>query len=263
MIVILSPAKALDYATPPTTDIHSLPIFKPQAAKLIQVLRRLSPVQVAELMTLSDGLAALNVGRYAAWSRDCSLANSKQAVLAFNGDVYHGLSARELDDDALAWAQEHLRILSGLYGVLRPLDLMQPYRLEMGTPLVTVAGGNLYEFWGERVTKELSRLLRAESRAGREPVLLNLASEEYFKVVRAEGLAGRVVKVVFEDWKDGRYRVISFFAKRARGRMARHLIDARAEGLADVQSFDADGYRFHPESSGMERLVFRRREVST
>ncbi len=259
MIVILSPAKALNYTRPPSTDTHTLPALTTEAAKLIQTLRKLSLAEVAELMNLSDALAALNVGRYAAWSKDFSFSNAKQAILAFDGDVYDGLQAGALDEASLGWAQDHVRILSGLYGVLRPLDLMQPYRLEMGTRLATAAGRNLYEYWGDRITKELNRLLRDEARAGREPILLNLASDEYFKAVKPEMLAGRLVKAVFEDWKEDRYRVVSFYAKRARGRMARHLIDVRGEGLKDIQDFQADGYECALHRSTDDVLVFQRR----
>lgn len=260
MILVLSPAKALDYATPPTTDRHSLPDFLPDSAQLIEVLRRLSPAEVAELMDLSDRLAALNVGRYAAWSRDFSSANAKQALLAFNGDVYEGLRAPTLDEADLDWAQAHLRILSGLYGVLRPLDLMQPYRLEMGTRLATRRGRNLYEFWGGRITDELNRLLAGEVAAGREPVLVNLASEEYFKSVRPGRLRGRLVSAVFEDWKAGRYKIISFHAKRARGLMARHAIVRRATEVDALKDFADEGYACAPEASEPDILVFRRRE---
>lgn len=260
MIFILSPAKALDYDTPPTTGHHTLPDFLPQSAELIRVLRKLTPVEVAGLMDLSDKLAALNVARYGAWSRQFSPDNAKQAVLAFNGDVYEGLRAPTLDEAGLAWAQAHLRILSGLHGVLRPLDLMQPYRLEMGTRLATRHGSNLYEFWGDRITLELNRLLRAEKAAGREPVLVNLASGEYFKSVRPAKLRGRLVQAVFEDWKDGRYRIISFYAKRARGLMARYAIDRRLEEVDALKDFHAEGYVFAPEVSETDTLVFRRRE---
>lgn len=259
MIFVLSPAKSLDYETPPGTDRHTLPEFISQAAQLIGVLRKLGPAEVAELMSLSDSLAALNVARYAAWSREFSQANAKQAVLAFNGDVYDGLRAPTLDDAGLDWAQGHLRILSGLYGVLRPLDLMQPYRLEMGTRLATRRGKNLYEFWGDRITRELNRLLAGEDAAGREAVLVNLASEEYFKSVRPGKLKGRLVSAVFEDWKGGQYKIISFYAKRARGLMARYAIDRRVYEVDDLKGFAEEGYAYAAEVSEPDRLVFRRR----
>lgn len=261
MLLVISPAKALDFETPPVTSTHTQPDFLDDAAELISVLRDYSPAQVAELMSLSDALASLNVARYASWSRPFSPANAKQAVLAFNGDVYEGLDAESLSAEDLAWAQDHLRILSGLYGVLRPLDLMQPYRLEMGTRLASPRGKNLYEFWGERITAELNRLLSREEQAGRERVLLNLASDEYFKSVKPKKLNGRIVTPVFEDWKGGRYKIISFYAKRARGLMSRYVIRKRIDALDALEGFDREGYAFAPEASEADRLVFRRREV--
>ncbi len=259
MIFVVSPAKALDFETPPITQTHTQPDFLDEADELIQVLRELTPAEVAKLMKLSDGLATLNVARYESWSRPFSPANAKQAVLAFDGDVYTGLDAPSLSDDDLHWAQAHLRILSGLYGVLRPLDLMQPYRLEMGSRLATARGRNLYEFWGDRLTEALNALLAAERDAGGAGVLVNLASEEYFKSVRTARVAGPVVTPVFEDWKDGRYRIISFYAKRARGAMARHAIRQRAEDIEALKGFDAEGYEFAAEASDDRTLVFRRR----
>ena len=260
MILVISPAKALDYETPPTTATFTQPDFLDHAAELIEVLREKSPAQIAELMSLSDPLSSLNVARYASWSRPFAADNAKQALLAFNGDVYEGLDAKTLDDDDLAWAQDHLRILSGLYGVLRPLDLMQAYRLEMGTRLANPRGKNLYEFWGERITDELNRLLAREEEAGRERVLLNLASDEYFKSVKPKKLAGRIVTPVFEDWKGGRYKIISFYAKRARGLMSRYVITSRIDEVEALQGFDAEGYAFAADASDANTLVFRRRE---
>ncbi len=261
MILVISPAKALDYETPPTVTTRSQPAFLDEAAKLIDVLRERSPAEIAGLMSLSDPLAALNVARYAAWSRPFSERNAKQAVLAFNGDVYAGLAAATLSEADLAWAQDHLRILSGLYGVLRPLDLMQPYRLEMGTRLVNPRGKNLYEFWGERITDELNRLLRRDRDEGLEPLLLNLASDEYFKSVKVQKLEGRLLTPVFEDWKGGRYKIISFYAKRARGLMSRHVIENRIDDAEGLKSFDRGGYSYAADASDADRLVFRRREA--
>ncbi|HRP23528.1 MAG TPA: peroxide stress protein YaaA [Thauera sp.] len=260
MILVISPAKALDYETPPTTTRHTQPDFLEQSEELIEVLRQRSPAEIAELMSLSDPLASLNVARYASWSRPFTPDNAKQAVLAFNGDVYEGLDAPSLSEDELAWAQDHLRILSGLYGVLRPLDLMQAYRLEMGTRLATARGKNLYEFWGERITDELNRLLDAEEAAGQGRVLLNLASDEYFKSVKPKTLRARLVTPVFEDWKGGRYKIISFYAKRARGLMSRFVIRNRIDRVEGLEAFDSEGYAFAAEASDADRLVFRRRE---
>ncbi|HRP95725.1 MAG TPA: peroxide stress protein YaaA [Rhodocyclaceae bacterium] len=259
MIFVISPAKALDFETPPTTAAHTQPDFLDDAEALVGILRRLSPAEVAKLMDLSDQLATLNVARYETWSRPFTPDNAKQAVLAFDGDVYDGLDARSLSEDDLAWAQQHLRILSGLYGVLRPLDLMQPYRLEMGSRLVNPQGRNLYAFWGDKLTRALDRLLVAERDAGREAVLVNAASDEYFKSVKGSALHGRVVTPVFEDWKSGRYKIISFYAKRARGLLCRHAIRNRVDDVDGLKRFDADGYAFVPEASSDDRLVFRRR----
>lgn len=260
MILVISPAKALDYETPPTTATFTQPELLDQSAALIDILREKSPAQIAELMSLSDPLSSLNVARYASWSRPFAPDNAKQAVLAFNGDVYEGLDAKSLSAADLAWAQDHLRILSGLYGVLRPLDLMQAYRLEMGTRLANPRGKNLYEFWGERITEELNRLLAREEDAGRERVLLNLASDEYFKSVKPKKLEGRIVTPVFEDWKGGRYKIISFYAKRARGLMSRYVITRRIDEVEALQGFDAEGYAFAANASDADTLVFRRRE---
>jgi cytoplasmic iron level regulating protein YaaA (DUF328/UPF0246 family) len=217
MLMVISPAKTLDYDTPPVTDRHSQPEFLDHSAELIAVLRQQSPAEIGQLMSISEQLSVLNAGRYDSWHRPFTPANAKQAVLAFMGDVYEGLSAATLNPTQLDYLQRHLRILSGLYGVLRPLDLMQPYRLEMGTRLANPRGANLYAFWGERVTDELNARLAEHI----EPVLVNLASDEYFKSVQPKRLAGRLITPVFQDLKNGQYKIISFYAKRARGLMAR------------------------------------------
>lgn len=259
MLYVISPAKALDFETPPTTQHFTQPDHLDEAEALIGVLRRLAPQEVAELMDLSDQLASLNVARYASWSRPFDLSNAKQAVLAFNGDVYEGLDAASLSEDELAWAQDHLRILSGLYGVLRPLDLMQAYRLEMGTKLVTSRGRNLYAWWGNIITDTLARTLATQREAGETPVLVNLASEEYFKSVKTDRLGARVVTPVFQDWKGGRYKIISFYAKRARGLMARYAIGRRLTEVDGLKAFDSEGYAFAADASDDDTLVFRRR----
>ncbi|AUN94895.1 peroxide stress protein YaaA [Pseudazoarcus pumilus] len=261
MIFVLSPAKALDYETPPAVADYTQPDHLDASAELIDVLRRLSPAEVAKLMGLSDKLAALNVARYQEWSRPFSPDNAKQAVLAFNGDVYEGLDAPSLSREDLEWAQRHLRILSGLYGVLRPLDLMQAYRLEMGTKLETPAGKTLYAWWGERITEALNNVIAEREQAGEAPVLVNLASDEYFKSVKPAKLKARIVAPVFQDWKNGQYKIISFYAKRARGLMARHAIVHRITDVEGLKGFDADGYAFAPEQSSDDRLVFRRRQA--
>ncbi|WP_374263052.1 peroxide stress protein YaaA [Zoogloea sp.] len=260
MIFVLSPAKALDYETPLATARFTQPDYLDDAAELIDGLRALSHAEVAELMSLSDPLAALNVARYAEWSRPFTPDNARPAVLAFNGDVYDVLDARSLTEAQLDYAQSHLRILSGLYGLLRPLDLMQAYRLEMGTRFKNGRGKDLYAFWGMTQTDALNRLLAAEADAGREPVLVNLASEEYFKSVKPAKLKGRLLNLSFEDWKGGRYKIISFYAKRARGLMARYAIDHTVGQVEQLKAFDRDGYAFAPEASDDARWVFRRRQ---
>src|SRR5450830_158638 len=206
MLIVLSPAKSLDYDTPPTTDLHTKPDFIARSAELIEVLKEKSPAQISTLMGISDQLAALNVERYASWSRKFTTKNSKQAVLAFNGDVYEGLDAASLSAKQLDYVQTHVRILSGLYGALRPLDLMQPYRLEMGTRFANPAGKDLYAFWGDDVTLSLNEALTSH----KSRTMINLASEEYFKVVRPKVLNANVITPVFQDWKGGQYKIISF-----------------------------------------------------
>ena len=256
MLILLSPAKSLDLDTPLPAELpHTLPEFRQEAAQLIEVLRPLAPQQVASLMHLSDALAALNVARYAAWSPRFTAKNARPALLTFNGDVYEGLDARSLARSDLDWAQDHLAILSGLYGVLRPLDWMQPYRLEMGTRLATPAGANLYHFWGDRLAEYLNQRLAGDP----APVLLNLASQEYFKAVDRKALRPRVVECVFEDWKGGSWKIISFHAKRARGLMARHAIQQRARKPEDLRGFDAEGWAHDAAASSTDRMVFRRR----
>lgn len=253
MLFILSPAKALDFETPPTTAVATQPLFAELAAELIAILRQKSPQEVAALMDLSDALAQLNVARYQAWQPEFGPHNSKQAILAFNGDVYEGLDARSLGADDLDWLQRHVCILSGLYGVLRPLDWMQPYRLEMGTRLATPRGRNLYQFWGTRIADYLSQ------RAGEDDgIVVNLASEEYFKAVDPKALRARVVSCVFEERRGSGYQVISFLAKRARGLMTRWAALHRAADVEALKGFDSEGYRFAHEVSSPERLVFRR-----
>ena len=255
MLMLLSPAKTLDYASALPTNTHSLPDFIPRSAELIELLRQLSPSEVGSLMQISDPLAQLNGQRYADWSKKFNFNNARQALLAFNGDVYEGLDAASLRETQLAWAQDHLRILSGLYGVLRPLDLMQPYRLEMGTRLGNAHGKDLYAFWGERVTHAINAALAQHP----APALINLASEEYFKVVKPALLTVPVITPVFEDWKGGKYKIISFYAKRARGLMARFAIDKKITKPAQLKKFDREGYAFDAAHSSPSSWVFRRR----
>ncbi|MGE4125214.1 MAG: peroxide stress protein YaaA [Pusillimonas sp.] len=256
MLVVLSPAKKLDYDSPVRTTKHSQPQFVPQAQGLIDVLRQKSATEISGLMSLSDTLARLNVERYQAWEPKFTQTNSRQAVLAFNGDVYEGLEAATLSDDQLDWAQQHVAILSGLYGVLRPLDLMQPYRLEMGTRLATGKGKNLYDYWGTEIAEYLNQRLVQQG----SDVVVNLASEEYFKSVDQKVLKARVVQCVFQDEKNGAWKIISFYAKRARGLMARYIVDHRIDDPEQLKGFNVDGYAFYPGASTDLKLVFRRPE---
>lgn len=253
MLIVLSPAKTLDYETPVKTKLHTTPDLLDQSAQLIAILRQYSPARLAELMDLSDALAVLNVTRYADWSG--SAAHARQAAYAFNGDVYDGLGARTLTPRQVSWLQDHVRLLSGLYGILRPLDLIEPHRLEMGTRLANPRGKDLYAFWDGQITDKLNALLEnAEHK-----VLVNLASDEYFKSVRKRALNAEVITPVFEDWKNGQYKIISFFAKRARGLMARY---AAVKGITDprkLKRFNLDGYAFDKKASSDAEWVFRRR----
>ena len=256
MLIVLSPAKSLDYKTPAKVKAPTLPEFVSESAKLIADLKKLSPQELANLMGLSDQLAALNVGRYRDWSKKFTDENSKPAIYAFDGDVYDGFDVKTLDAKAIAFAQDHVRILSGLYGALRPLDLMQPYRLEMGTPFKNARGKDLYAFWGERVTNSLKTLVEKQ----KKPVLLNLASEEYFKVLQAKSLGCPVISPVFQDGKDGKFKIISFYAKRARGLMARYVVENRITDPADLKGFNLDGYKYVASESKPEKPMFRRPE---
>lgn len=256
MIFLLSPAKSLDYETPVPADLpRTNPLFMRPAGELIEVLKTKSPLDIAKLMDLSDKLSGLNVARYQAWRPRATLRNAKQAMLAFDGDVYDGLSAKTLTTDELVWAQNHVASLSGLYAVLRPLDLMQPYRLEMGTTLANPRGTNLYQFWGSTVSDYLNKQLKSAA----DPVVVNLASQEYFKVVDRKTLKARVIECVFEEHKNGTYKVISFAAKRARGLMTRYAIQNRITDPEGLKRFQTDGYAFTKAESSADRWVFRRK----
>ncbi|KQX96099.1 peroxide stress protein YaaA [Variovorax sp. Root473] len=259
MLFLLSPAKSLDYDTPvPSETPATQPHFEAPrgpSVELIKLLREKSPQDIAELMHLSDKLSALNVARYAAWSSKSTEKNARQAAFAFDGDVYGGFDARSLTPAQLAWAQDHVGILSGLYGLLRPLDRLQPYRLEMGTALANRHGKDLYAFWGSRIAEHLNERLAAD----RTPVVVNVASQEYFKSVDQKVLKARVVECVFQEWKGDRYKIVSFFAKRARGLLARWAVLHRAATPKALEKFDLEGYGFDANVSTAERLVFRRK----
>ena len=254
MLIVISPAKTLDYETPPQTRKKTQPALLERSAELIDDARQLSPQAIGKLMGISDKLADLNHERFMNWGQPFTLDNAKQSILAFKGDVYTGLDADSMGTDDLNFAQKHLRILSGLYGVLRPLDLMQPYRLEMGLKFANRGGKNLYEFWGEDIT----RALNAQLKSLKSEVVVNLASNEYFKSVKPRELHADIITPVFKDLKGGKYKVISFFAKKARGQMARYAIDKRIEDPAGLKRFRVDGYRYDAKQSTAREWVFTR-----
>ncbi|KFZ30444.1 hypothetical protein IDSA_10305 [Pseudidiomarina salinarum] len=256
MLVVLSPAKNLDFESDLRTKEYSQPRLLDHAEQLVERCRDLSPQQLGSLMKISDKLAGLNAARFAEWQRPFTPDNARPAIYAFDGDVYAGLAAEKLSDEAIAYAQEHLRILSGLYGVLRPLDLMQAYRLEMGSKLDTDRGTTLYAFWGKVITDMLNEDLDAID----SDVLINLASNEYFSSVKVGDLNARVITPVFKDEKNGEFKVISFWAKKARGMMARYIMTEQPQSVAELKNFKAAGYRYNAEQSSETELVFYRAE---
>ena len=258
MLVVLSPAKTLDYETPAPFSLFSQPLLLAQSQLLIKRCQNLSMQDIASLMKVSDKIAGLNVARFAQWRVPFSLDNAKQAVFAFQGDVYTGLQAQTLTDETLNYAQKHLRILSGLYGLLRPLDLMQAYRLEMGLRLDNERGNNLYQFWGHLITQALNQALQAQG----DQWLINLASNEYFKAVKKKELNGLIITPIFKDQKNGQYKVISFYAKKARGLMARYIVDQQLTSIEQLKEFAVDGYYFVESESTENELVFYRDQVS-
>lgn len=254
MKLVISPAKTLDFESAPVTKTHSNPSFLANSQQLIDQLKELSQADVASLMKLSDKLAALNVARFGSWETPFTPENSKQAILAFKGDVYTGLDAEHFSEDDFSFAQDHLRILSGLYGLLKPLDLVQPYRLEMGTKFANSRGKNLYEFWDMLLTDTLNKEFSNE----KEPVLINLASNEYFKAIKVKSLQAEIITPVFKDWKNGQYKMISFYAKKARGLMAAYIIKNRLKDPEQLKCFDSEGYYFSQEQSTGNEWVFLR-----
>lgn len=255
MLIVISPAKTLDYETPAAIKKHTQPQFAKRSAELIDVLMDYTPKQISKLMSISDKLAQLNVDRYEAWQPKATKKNARQALLAFKGDVYQGLDAYSLTDADFDFAQDHLRMLSGLYGALRPLDLMQPYRLEMGTKLKTDHGKDLYDFWGDDITIALNKQLKKTN----GQVLLNLASNEYFNSVRTDTLKANVISPVFKDLaKNGQHKIISFYAKKARGTMAGWMIRKRITDPKKLIKFAEDGYRYDKDSSTPDKPVFLR-----
>lgn len=254
MLILVSPAKTLDFEQPPLTNEHSLPDFLPSSQQLIHVCRQLTPADIASLMKVSDNIAGLNAARFGDWQPNFNLENAKQAIFAFRGDVYTGLDADTLTKPALVRAQQQLRILSGLYGLLRPLDLIMPYRLEMGTKLANPKGKNLYEFWGNSLTDAVNECLGTQN----SKLVVNLASNEYFKAIKPKQLEGQLVSPVFKDFKNGQYKVISFFAKRARGMMARFLIEQQVDSLEALKSFNLAGYYYSESDSTPTEPTFLR-----
>ena len=254
MLLVISPAKNLDYETPAKTKQKSEPDFLDDAQALIEELRDLAPQDVSKLMSISDKLGVLNYDRYQQWSTPFTEDNAKQAMLAFNGDVYTGLDAESFKADDFKFAQKHLRILSGLYGLLRPLDLMQAYRLEMGTKFENRRGKNLYEFWGDIITEALNKQLKTL----KSEVLVNLASNEYFKSVKPKNLNAEVITPVFKDWKGDKYKIISFYAKKARGLMCQYAIKNRVTDAEDLKAFDLEGYAYNEGMSSAKEWVFTR-----
>ncbi len=254
MLAILSPAKSLDFESPLPRIRHTIPDFVEDSAQLVDRLRKLTPPELSKMMGISGKLAELNHSRYAAWNETFSRSNARPAVLAFNGDAYQGLRAWEFSGRDLSWAQRHLRILSGLHGALRPLDLIQPYRLEMSAPLGTPAGSNLYDFWGGRLTGAIREAVQASG----TPVLVNLASREYFSAVDLPAVGARVITPRFLDFRSGKYRFISFLGKRARGMMARFIIERRLRFARGLLEFSEAGYRYDPEQSTRDEPAFIR-----
>lgn len=256
MLFVVSPAKNLDYESPLATEKFTQPEMLSHAEELIERCRKLSPADISSLMGVSDKIAGLNAARFGEWHQPFSPDNARPAVLAFNGDVYTGLDASSLDDAGFEYAQNHMRILSGLYGLLKPLDLMQAYRLEMGTKLDNTRGSNLYQFWGDLITDKLNEAIAAQG----DDVLINLASNEYFKSVKKKQLKATVITPAFKDWKNDQYKMISFFAKKARGLMARYIIDKKPSSVEALKDFDYGGYQYNESLSKGNDWVFTRKQ---
>ncbi|WP_394494120.1 peroxide stress protein YaaA [Shewanella sp. ENK2] len=256
MLVLVSPAKTLDFETKANTASFTQPTLLDHSQQLINVCRELTPIDIASLMKVSDKIAGLNAARFIEWQPNFTLDNAKQAMFAFRGDVYTGLDADSMSEKEVSKAQQHLRILSGLYGLLKPLDLMQAYRLEMGTSLANPKGKNLYTFWGDVITDEINQAVAEQE----DDIIVNLASNEYFKAVKPKKLNATLITPAFKDCKNGQYKVISFYAKKARGLMARYIIENDIKSLAGLQQFDVDGYYYSEELSTPAAPVFLREE---
>ena len=254
MLAIISPAKTLDFES----TVRNLPVSQPRltdySEQLIEICRKLSPQDIASLMSISDKLAGLNAARFAEWTKTHNEKNARAAIFAFKGDVYTGLDVNSLSDEDISFAQTHLRMLSGLYGLLQPLDLMQPYRLEMGTKLTTPKGKDLYAFWGNTITQAVQQAIDAQG----DDVLVNLASEEYYKSIKPGRLNAQIVKPIFLDYKNGKYKTVSFYAKKARGLMCRYMIQNRLTQVEQLKDFDLNGYWFDETASTEKEFVFKR-----
>jgi uncharacterized protein len=257
MLIVVSPAKNLDFESPLVIQKYSQPELLEHSQVLIERCLSLTPADLSSLMKISDKLAGLNAARFGQWSQPFTPNNARQAILAFNGDVYAGLDAASFSVDDFSFAQQHFRILSGLYGLLKPLDLMQAYRLEMGTKLDTVRGSNLYQFWGDIITDKVNQALAEQG----DQVLINLASNEYFKTVHKKNLNGRIITPAFKDWKNGQYKMISFFAKKARGLMARYIIQNQLTDIEQLKAFNLAGYQYDQSLSKANDWVFTRKET--
>ena len=257
MLLVVSPAKNLDYDSPLATEQFSQPELLEHSQLLIKQCKKLTPADISSLMGISDKLAGLNAARFGEWATPFTQENARQAILAFNGDVYTGLDAKSFSEKDFAFAQQHMRILSGLYGLLKPLDLMQAYRLEMGKKLDNDRGSNLYQFWGDIITEHLNTAIEAQG----DNVLINLASNEYFKSVKKKSIKAEVITPAFKDWKNGQYKMISFFAKKARGLMARYIIENQITDVEQLKGFDVAGYQYSTELSKANDWVFTRKEA--
>ena len=256
MLIVLSPAKSLDFTTPSSTSSYTMPEYLDHSQILIDQLKKFTPAELATLMKISDKLAVLNVARFGSWELPFTPENAKQALLCFTGDVYRGLDATTLDQKGLDYAQQHVRILSGLYGLIKPLDLIQPYRLEMGSRLQNSRGKDLYAFWGDILNQNVSDTLDKQE----YPVLINLASKEYFTSLKLPMLQQQVITPVFKDWKNGQYKHINFYAKKARGLMTRYAIDNNIEDPEQLKEFDYEGYQYDDSLSGDSDWVFTRKQ---
>ncbi|MDG1025659.1 MAG: peroxide stress protein YaaA [Gammaproteobacteria bacterium] len=254
MLIVVSPAKSLDFETKAPSKKFTEPDYLQESTQLVGQLQKLSPDDFSELMHISSSLGELNHQRFANWHTPFDLDNAKQAIFAFKGDVYIGLEAEQFSTADLNFAQNHLRILSGLYGLLRPLDLMQPYRLEMGSRFQNKKGKNLYEFWGNRLTDNLNEIFEQD----KKPVLVNLASKEYFNAIKPSSLNAEIISPVFKDFSNGKYKIVSFFAKKARGYMAAYIIKNRIKDPKKLREFDVEGYRYSEDESTASEPVFLR-----